>query len=203
MNRNAPNNPSDFDPADEALAGAPETVEAFEAAADPRLEALLHEALSPRAVPGGLPVGLADRIVAASLPELQARRGVLARIGPGLRSQVRVLALAACVVVAVSAGLWIQQGGSGTGTGSDSPHADPRAKTAVRPAAAPTAASIKHDLEPIVRPQSTDVDYEIAMLSARVDQAMPRVFDRGTLVADQIAIDMGSISDDEEEAQIF
>lgn len=95
--------------------------------ADARLEALLDAALSPRALDRGLPPGLNDRILAATLPELarlQTRRGVLARITP----QLRVLALAACVVVAVSAAMWVQN----AGLPSTSPHAAGRAQVSPR-----------------------------------------------------------------------
>ncbi|MCX5658440.1 MAG: hypothetical protein NTW19_01805 [Planctomycetota bacterium] len=193
MNRTT-NNPGNLDDADDN----PRLDGNLDVALDPRLEALLNEALSPRQVPGGIPAGLADRIVAATLPQLGKREGVLARIGPTFHSQLRVLALAACVVVAVSAGLWLQQGGnevvspasSGTGVGNGA-------------AAAPTAASITRDLEPIARPRSTDVDYEIAMLSARVDQAVrPASWDAGAQTADLIAVDVGAIGD-ADEAQIF
>ncbi|NQU76774.1 MAG: hypothetical protein HQ546_10730 [Planctomycetes bacterium] len=86
---------------------------------DPQLEALLDEALSAESVPGGVPTGLAERIiektgdslatphidkpepdirfVAAATPE---RRGVIARIGPA-----RIRALAAAIVLAASAGV--------------------------------------------------------------------------------------------------
>ena len=83
--------------------------------ADPQLEALLDEALSAESVPGGIPEGLAQRIIdktADSLPTADAATpaadagsadrhpGIIARIGPA-----RVRALAAAVVAAASIGL--------------------------------------------------------------------------------------------------
>ena len=77
---------------------------------DPQIEALLDEALSAESVPGGIPRGLAERIVEKtrdSLPgahagvEMTGRRpGVIARIGPA-----RIRAMAAAIVLAASVGV--------------------------------------------------------------------------------------------------
>jgi hypothetical protein len=72
---------------------------------DPRLDALLDEALSPESVEGGLPAGLSDRIFAAtsaSLAPSRTRSGVLARIGFPTLS-----AIAAAILLLVGGAVWL------------------------------------------------------------------------------------------------
>ena len=67
---------------------------------DPKLDALLDEALSPDALPGGLPVGLTDRIVARTAPIIVRRQSVIARIGI-----LRIASMAAMLLAGVTVAL--------------------------------------------------------------------------------------------------
>lgn len=112
---------------------------------DPRLNALLDEALAPASPPEEL----ADRIVAASLPHLrQARPSTLARIGP----VTAVLATAAAL--AIAAGVWF-------------------ASPANAPSQAqPTLASLSAELDALARAEregSAPIDQQIEMLALQVD----------------------------------
>ncbi|MCE9589772.1 MAG: hypothetical protein K8S99_04540 [Planctomycetes bacterium] len=68
---------------------------------DDSLEPLLDEALDASSLPGGVPAGLGDRVLAATAHRLD-KPGVLARIGPRGWS-----AVAACVAMALSLGIWV------------------------------------------------------------------------------------------------
>ncbi len=67
---------------------------------DPNLDALLDEALSPDAIPGGIPAGLTDRILARTVPIIARKQSVIARIGV-----LRIASMAAMLLVGVTVAL--------------------------------------------------------------------------------------------------
>ena len=67
---------------------------------DPKLDALLDEALAPDALPGGIPAGLTDRIIARTGPIIARKQSVIARIG-----LLRIASMAALVLVGVTVAL--------------------------------------------------------------------------------------------------
>lgn len=69
---------------------------------DPKLDALLDDALSAESIPGGVPSDLSGRIFAMTRSSLAAsQRSVLARIGP-----MRWAAIAALLILAAGAAIW-------------------------------------------------------------------------------------------------
>lgn len=78
---------------------------------DPRLEALLDEALGPASVPGGVPVDLAQRIITHTQGRLH--RGIAGRISPiwlpALRAMAAAVVLAAGIAVVVVSGSIVNQ----------------------------------------------------------------------------------------------
>lgn len=80
---------------------------------DSRFNTLLEEAIGPRGALCEVPGDLADRIVAETCQKL-SRGGVVGSIGPAAIALRWSMALAASVLLALSASLWIA-GLSGTG----------------------------------------------------------------------------------------
>ena len=79
------------------------------AGTDPWLDSLLDEALRPDTVDDSIPAGLCDRVFEATRHRLApSRRSVLARIGPS-----RLSAIAAAIVLATGAGVWLAVSNSG------------------------------------------------------------------------------------------
>ena len=73
---------------------------------DSRFAALLDEALGPEDPPCAAPIDLADRIVSVTRQRLP-RPGVVGTIGPRTGALRWVASLAASVLLAVSAAIWI------------------------------------------------------------------------------------------------
>ncbi len=134
---------------------------------DPKLDTLLDDALAPKSLPGGVPGDLADRIVSATADRVMGRHhGVLARIGPA-----RIRAVAAAVIFAASVGIIV------------------------------TLASIAHDVSnmhslnqriaqlPQAPLAADDLDVEIAMLSAEIEQYSNELWTADTSTHDNNLID--------------
>ena len=92
--------------------------EALKLPADVQLDPLLDEALSAAAASGGIPDGLADRIVAATADRLPGRRrDVIGRIGPARLGT----AIAAAAAIAIGLTIWFSampSGGNGSTEGA-------------------------------------------------------------------------------------
>jgi hypothetical protein len=138
---------------------------------DPRLDALLDEALSADSVEGGIPAGLSDRVFAAARAELAAEQPVLARLGAW-----RTFAMAASVLLLVGGALWLSvREREGTG---------PTIVKSTREVAAPQATAT-----PALAFDEDDVDRELDLLEVQVGQYADNTRWSGTTTSEGSAID--------------
>ncbi|MEX0774147.1 MAG: hypothetical protein WD042_00390 [Phycisphaeraceae bacterium] len=77
---------------------------------DPVFDALLDQALAPEVAPGGIPAGLADRILAMTTTAIERRRHSPRNLIIRLDSYRWTRALAASLLVAASAGVLLTAG---------------------------------------------------------------------------------------------
>jgi len=120
---------------------------------DPWLDSLLDEALAPGARKDSIPEGMTDRIFEATRHRLAPpRRSVIARIGPSGWN-----AIAAAIVLATGAGIWLAA--SNVGQRSE----DPSGKVALN----------NQPLVPETRgwPGDATVDQDLATLSMQVEDS--------------------------------